>query len=93
MLGNAYQGIDNEYETLLSAFDKHNADPERKDLNEELIRFPEVVKTRTQAIQYRIEHAGITRKIKESQIRALQIMLSGTPEDMQRIQNSGKLDE
>lgn len=70
-----------------------NADPERKGLNEEFIRFPEVVENRTQAIQYRIEHAGITRKIKENQIRALQVMLSGTPEDMQRIQNSGKLNE
>ena len=70
-----------------------NADPERKDLNEEFIRFPEGVENRTQAIQYRIEHAGITRKIKENQIRALQVMLSGTPEDMQRIQDSGKLDE
>ncbi|MCD8471657.1 MAG: plasmid recombination protein [Parabacteroides chartae] len=26
-------------------------------------------------------------------MRALQIMLSGTPEDMQRIQNTGKLNE
>jgi len=70
-----------------------NADPERKCLNEEFIRFPEGVENRTQAIQHRIENAGITRRIKENQIRALQIMLSGTPEDMQRIQNFGKLDE
>jgi hypothetical protein len=70
-----------------------NADPNRKDLNEEFIKFPEGVENRTQAIQHRIKHAGITRKIKENQIRALQVMLSGTPEDMQRIQNSGKLDE
>lgn len=70
-----------------------NADPDRKHLNEEFIKFPEGVESRTQAIQHRIENAGITRKIKENQIRALQIMLSGTPEDMQRIQNLGKLDE
>lgn len=70
-----------------------NADLDRKHLNEEFIKFPEGVESRTQAIQHRIENAGITRKIKENQIRALQIMLSGTPEDMQRIQNLGKLDE
>jgi hypothetical protein len=70
-----------------------NADPDRKHLNEEFIKFPEGVEGRTQAIQHRIENAGITRKIKENQIRALQVMLSGTPEDMQRIQNLGKLDE
>jgi hypothetical protein len=70
-----------------------NADPERKDLNRELIKFPEGVETRTQAIQHRIEKAGIKRKISHNQVRALQIMLSGTPEDMQRIVAEGRLDE
>lgn len=69
-----------------------NADPERKELNKEFITFPDEVENRTQAIQYRIENAGITRKIRENQVRALQVMLSGTPEDMQRIQNEGKID-
>lgn len=70
-----------------------NADPERKELNKEFIMFPDEIENRTQAIQYRIEHAGITRKIRENQVRALQVMLSGTPEDMQRIQNEGKIDD
>ena len=70
-----------------------NADPERSHLNKELVNFPDTVENRTQAIQYRIEHAGITRKISHNQIRALQIMLSGTHEDMQHIQANGKLDE
>ncbi len=70
-----------------------NADPERKELNKEFITFPDGVENRTQSIQHRIEHAGITRKIRENQVRALQVMLSGTPEDMQRIQLTGKLDE
>lgn len=70
-----------------------NADPERTHLNKEFVEFPEGVETRTQAIQHRIENAGIKRKISHNQVRALQIMLSGTPEDMQRIQNTGKLDE
>ncbi len=70
-----------------------NADPERKHLNREFIDFPEGVDNRTQAIQHRIETAGIKRKISHNQVRALQIMLSGTPEDIQRIQAQGKLDE
>jgi len=70
-----------------------NADPERRELNEEFIDFPDGVENRTQAIQHRIEHAGITRKIRENQIRALQVMLSGTPEDMLRIQNEEKIDD
>lgn len=70
-----------------------NADPERRHLNREFIDFPDEVDNRTQAIQHRIESAGIKRKISHNQVRALQIMLSGTPEDMQRIQAQGKLDE
>lgn len=70
-----------------------NADKERTPLNKNLIRYPDGVETRTQAIQHRIENAGIKRKISHNQVRALQIMLSGTHEDMQRIQAAGKLDE
>lgn len=73
--------------------DPVNADPVRKRLNENLIPYPAGVKDRTQAIQHRIDNAGITRKIGTNQVRALRIMLSGTPEDMQRIEATGKLDE
>ena len=40
-----------------------NADRMRTHLNRELVRFPEGVKNRTQAIAYRIETAGIKRKV------------------------------
>ena len=70
-----------------------NAAPERKELNKEFVDFPDGVENRTQAIQHRIGNAGITCKIRENQVRALQVMLSGTPEDMERIQNEGKLDD
>lgn len=70
-----------------------NADPTRVHLNRELIEFPEEVENRTQAIQYRIEHANIKRKITDNQIRALQVMLTGTHEDMLRIQSDGKIDD
>lgn len=70
-----------------------NADPARAHLNKELINYPDGVENRTQAIQHRIETAGIKRKITDNQIRALQVLLSGSPEDMQRIQAEGRLDE
>ncbi len=70
-----------------------NADQSRTHLNEDLIPYPDGIKDRTHAIQHRIETAGIKRKISHNQVLALQIMLSGTPEDMQRIQAESKLSE
>jgi hypothetical protein len=69
-----------------------NADKERTYLNRELIQFPDGVKNRTEAIQYRIEHADITRKISHNQVRAIRIMMTGSSEQMQQIQDEGKLD-
>lgn len=62
--------------------DPANADKERTHMNRKLIEFPEGVDNRTKAIQHRIDNAGINRKIGTNQVRALRIMLSGTPEDM-----------
>lgn len=73
--------------------DPANADSTRTYLNKEFIQFPEGVENRTQAIQYRIEYAGIKRKISHNQIRTLQVILSGTHEGMMQIQNEGKLDD
>jgi hypothetical protein len=73
--------------------DPANADKSRSYLNRELIDFPDGVTNRTEAIQYRIETAGITRKISTSQVRALRFMLTGTSEDMKRIEASGRLDD
>ncbi|HBF95488.1 MAG TPA: mobilization protein [Porphyromonadaceae bacterium] len=70
-----------------------NADPERTYLNRELIKFPEGVSNRTQAIQHRLENAGLQRKISKNQIRAIRILLTGSNEDMKRIEADGKLDE
>ncbi|MDR2887646.1 MAG: plasmid recombination protein [Bacteroidales bacterium] len=70
-----------------------NADQSREHLNERLVEYPDGVENRTAAIQHRIETAGITRKIGTNQVRALQVMLSGTQEDMQRIVSAGRLDE
>ena len=61
-------------------------------LNEELIEFPKGVTNRTEAIQHRLDNAGLERKIGKNQVRALRVMLSGSPEDMKRIRQAGQLD-
>lgn len=68
-----------------------NAVPSLTYLNEELIEFPEGVADRTAAIQHRLDTAGLTRKIGMNQVRAIRIMLTGSNEDMKRIEAEGKL--
>ena len=70
-----------------------NADKSRTHLNRELIAFPVGVPNRTQAIQHRIETAGITRKISHNQVRAIRIMLSGSPDEMKRMEEAGRLND
>lgn len=70
-----------------------NADPTRTHLNRELVEFPDGVSDRTEAISHRIRTVGIKRKITPDQVRAIRIVLSGTHEDMMKIQDEGRLDE
>lgn len=70
-----------------------NADPARTHLNRELIQFPDGVTNRTQAIQHRLDTAGLKRKIANNQVRAIRILLTGTHEDMMQIEKEGRLDE
>lgn len=70
-----------------------NADPTRTHLNRELVEFPDGVTDRTEAINHRIRTAGIKRKITPDQVRAIRIVLSGTHEDMMKLQDEGRLDE
>jgi len=70
-----------------------NADKNRTHLNRELITFPNGVINRTDAIQHRIEKAGIIRKISHNQVRAIRIMLSGSPDEMKRIEEAGRLND
>ena len=69
-----------------------NADEKRTHLNRELIEFPESVTDRTAAIQHRLDTAGLTRKIGHNQVRAIRVLLSGSPDDMKRIEQVGQLD-
>lgn len=70
-----------------------NADPTRTHLNRELVEFPDGVAGRTEAISHRIHTAGIRRKITPDQVRAIRIVLSGSHEDMVRVQDEGRLGE
>ena len=70
-----------------------NIDPTRTHLNRELIMFPDGVCNRTLAIRHRLDTAGLKRKIGKNQVQAIRIVLSGTHEDMARVEGEGKLDE
>ena len=70
-----------------------NADPTRTHLNRKLITYPDGIKDRSAAIQRRLEEARLTRKIGNNQVRAIRINVSGTHEDMERIEKEGRLDE
>ena len=70
-----------------------NAAPTRTHLNRKLIIYPDGIKDRSAAIQRRLEEAGLTRKIGNNQVRAIRINVSGTHEDMERIEKEGRLDE
>lgn len=70
-----------------------NADASRKHLNRELVQFPEGVHDRTHAIQHRLKNAGIKRKIAKNQVMVIRVNLSGSNEDMKRIEQEGRLDD
>ena len=70
-----------------------NIDPTRTHLNRELIRFPDGVCNRTAAIRHRLDTAGLKRKIGKNQVQAIRIVLSGTHEDMERMENERRLGE
>ena len=69
-----------------------NADASRTCLNRELVRFPEGISNRTEAIQHRIDTAGLRRKVGKNQTKAIRIILTGTHEQMMKIANNGRLD-
>ena len=69
-----------------------NADAGRTHLNRELVRFPDGVSNRTEAIQHRINTAGLRRKVGKNQTKAIRIILTGTHEQMMKIANGGRLD-
>ena len=63
-----------------------NVDGSRIHLDRELIAFPEGVKSRSAAIDHRIENVKLKRKVGKNQVHAIRIMLSASPEAMERIE-------
>lgn len=70
-----------------------NCDPTFTHLNQELIEYPKSINDHTEAIQHRLDTAGLNREIDKSQLQAVRIMLIGSQEDMKRIECGIKLDE
>lgn len=70
-----------------------NADPSRTHLNRELLSFPDGVKDRNDAIKNRLANAGLKRKIGKNQTTHLCAILSGSHEQMMKIQQEGRLSE
>lgn len=70
-----------------------NVDATRIHLNQELVEFPEGAKNRTEAITHRIKDAELSRKVGKNQVQVIRVMLSGSTEDMLRIQSEGKLND
>ena len=70
-----------------------NADAELTYLNRELIEFPEEVSNRTEAIQHRLDTADLQRKIGKNQVRAIRVLLTGSPKEMKQIEDNGQLDQ
>lgn len=71
-----------------------NADPARTHLNRyNLVEYPDGTTGLAAAVEHRIANAGITRKISDRQVRCLNLVMTSDNEGMQKIIDSGKLDE
>ena len=74
-------------------FIPQNADSTRTHLNREILSFPDGIKDRNGAIKNRLANAGLKRKIGKNQPTHLCIILSGSHDQMMKIQQEGRLSE
>lgn len=71
-----------------------NAHPELRHLNrDDFIKYPDGVAGLGDAIQHRIDHAGLTRKVAKNQVLALNVLLSSDGEALRRLADEGHLNE
>ena len=70
-------------------FVPNNVDATRTHFNRELVQFPAGVTNRTEAIEHRIATANIYRKVADNLVKALRFILSGSHEDMLRLEKRG----
>lgn len=74
-------------------FIPQNADSSRTYLNRELLSLPDGIKDRNDAIKNRLANAGLKRKIGKNQTTHLCAILSGSYDQMMKIQQEGRLSE
>ncbi len=71
-----------------------NAHPELRHLNrDDFIKYPDGVDGLGEAIQHRLDHAGLTRKIGKNQVLALNILLSSDGNALRRLADEGRLND
>lgn len=71
-----------------------NAHPELRHLNrDDFIKYPDGVDGLGEAIQHRLDHAGLTRKIGKNQVLALNILLSSDGDALRRLADEGRLND
>lgn len=71
-----------------------NAHPELRHLNrDDFIRYPAGIADLEGAIRHRIAHSGITRKVADNQVLALNVLMTSDGEALRRIADEGRLDE
>lgn len=71
-----------------------NAHPELRHLNrDDFIKYPDGVDGLGEAIQHRLDHAGLTRKIGKNQVLALNVLLSSDGDALRRLADEGRLDD
>lgn len=71
-----------------------NAHPELRHLNrDDFIKYPDGVDGLGEAIQHRLDHAGLTRKIGKNQVLALNVLLSSDGDALRRLADEGRLND
>lgn len=71
-----------------------NAHPELRHLNrDDFIIYPDGVDGLGEAIQHRLDHAGLTRKIGKNQVLALNVLLSSDGDALRRLADEGRLND
>lgn len=71
-----------------------NAHPELRHLNrDDFIKYPDGVDGLGEAIQHRLDNAGLTRKIGKNQVLALNVLMTSDGDALRRLADEGRLDE
>lgn len=71
-----------------------NAHSELRHLNrDDFIKYPDGVDGLGEAIQHRLDNAGLTRKIGKNQVLALHVLMTSDGDALRRLADEGRLDE